>query len=316
MNKEYLDYIEQEIRPWLYEHVNDGYCESRDKRKLHYYEAINPDEKASIVIVHGFCEFFGKYHETAMRFYQAGYSVFFIELRGHGRSEDAYELEDRRVHIENFNDYVEDVHSFIEQIVLPHTLTGKLFLFAHSMGGAVGALFLEKYPEVFRCAVLSSPMLQLDIKNLPEWVLSAMRAYPKVTRKKEDFAPGQGPFTFINEFEHSSCLDPDRYEYQFLQRCQDPAYQTWGGTWGWCSASVTATEKLQKNVDQIRIPVLICQAGKDTMVRNDGQDTFCRHSEFVTLVTYPDSKHEIFNADDDTRTKYYKDVLDFFRVFC
>ena len=26
---------------------------------------------------------------------------------------------------------------------------------------------------------------------------------------------------------------------------------------------------------------------------------------------YPDSKHEIFNADDDTLEKFYSDILDF-----
>lgn len=57
-----------------------------DGTRLRSYAAVNPEEKASIVMIHGFCEFFGKYHETAWRFYQEGYSVFFVELRGHGAS--------------------------------------------------------------------------------------------------------------------------------------------------------------------------------------------------------------------------------------
>ncbi|MBQ6469835.1 MAG: alpha/beta hydrolase, partial [Lachnospiraceae bacterium] len=31
----------------------------------------------------------------------------------------------------------------------------------HSMGGTAGAMFLETYPDVFSCAVLSSPMLKV-----------------------------------------------------------------------------------------------------------------------------------------------------------
>ena len=66
-------------------------------------------------MVHGFCEFFGKYHEVAYRLYQEGYSVFFIELRGHGKSDREFDHEDQRVHIESFDRYAEDVDSFMNK---------------------------------------------------------------------------------------------------------------------------------------------------------------------------------------------------------
>ena len=315
MNKEYLDYIETELRPWLFQSVKDGYFTSYDDLRLHYYEAVHPEEKAAVVMVHGFCEFFGKYHETACRFYQEGYSVFFLELRGHGKSERSHNAEDQRVHVDDFNEYVEDIHTFLQKVVIPHNRTGRLFLFAHSMGGAASALFLEQYRDMFRCAVLSSPMLQLDIKNLPDWILSGLKIYPKLTAKVHEYAPGQGPFSFINEFEHSSCLDPDRYEYQFRLRCQDPSYQTWGATWGWVSSAVAATEQLHRNAGKIRIPILICQAGSDNMVRNLGQNLFRSRCHYVTLLSYPESRHELFNATHEIRAKYYRDVLAFYRAF-
>jgi len=46
-------------------------------------------------MVHGFCEFFGKFHETAYTFYEQGYSVFFVELRGHGYSENHLMMDDQ-----------------------------------------------------------------------------------------------------------------------------------------------------------------------------------------------------------------------------
>lgn len=315
ISKEYLSYIDEELRPWLYHCVQDGYFITHDGLRLHYYEAVHPQEKAAVVMVHGFCEFFGKYHETACRLYQAGFSVFFLELRGHGKSERSHDAEDQRVHVGDFNEYVEDLHSFLQKAVIPHNRTGRLFLFGHSMGGAVSTLFIEKYRDMFRCAVLSSPMMQLDIKNLPGWILNALKLYPKVADKEQEYAPGQGPFTFTNEFDHSSCLDEDRYEYQFTLRCQDPCYQTSGSTWGWVSAAVSATERLQKNASKVSVPVLICQAGADNMVRNDGQNAFRDRCQYVTLLTYPESRHELFNATADIREKYYHDVLTFYRAF-
>lgn len=315
MNKEYLRYIDEELRPWLYSCVNDGYFYSNDGLRIHYYQALHPEEKAAVVMIHGFCEFFGKYHETACRFYQAGYSVFFAEMRGHGKSQRSHDAEDQRVYVKDFNEYTDDVHTFIEKVVIPRSRTGRLFLFAHSMGGAIGSLLLEQQRDSFRCAVLSSPMMQLDIRNLPNWILSALKIYPKVAEKELEYAPGQGAFTFISEFEHSSCLDEDRYEYQFTLRCQDPSYQTWGGTWGWVAAAVEATERLQKNAADVTIPVLICQAGDDTMVRNDGQNAFCSRCPSAVLVSYEGSRHELFNATEEIREKYYRDVLDFYRAF-
>ena len=47
------------------------------------------------------------------------------------------------------------------------------------------------------------------------------------------------------------------------------------------------------------------------MVSNTAEDEFIAKLPQGTKNVYPDSKHEIFNADDDTLEKFYSDVLDF-----
>lgn len=105
--------------------------------------------KKALVFVHGFCEFFGKYHELFYDFYHAGYAVFFYEQRGFGKS--LREVSDKdAVYVGNFAEYVEDLKLFTDEV---SKMMGKkldLMLFAHSMGGCVGALYLEKYPETFK----------------------------------------------------------------------------------------------------------------------------------------------------------------------
>ena len=308
-------YVQNHIDPWLRDHVTDGYLESFDGLSLHYYKAVHPQERGTIVMVHGFCEFFGKYHETACRFWDAGYTVWFLEVRGHGKSARNNYSDDQRVHVDDFGEYVSDLYSFMHSVVMPQTENSRIFLYAHSMGGAAGAMYLEEYPEDFRCAVLSSPMLKMDIASLPDPFVRAINVYSRISDKDNEYAPGQRPFTGENEFEHSSCLDEARYEYQLEQRRNDVSYQTWGGTWGWVSSSFAATETILKNADKVVVPVLICQAGRDNKVKNEGQDAFRRKCSHVTILVYPGSKHEIFNADEATRTAYYKDVLDFFSTF-
>lgn len=316
MHQKYRDYLDQEILPWLDTHVSDGYFRSVDGMKIHYHEAVNPQEKAAIVMIHGFCEFFGKHHENAYRFYQAGYSVFFIELRGHGKSGRVREYDDQRVIVGSFDDYVMDVEAFIDQIVRNRSLTKRLFLFAHSMGGAVGALFLEYFPDVFECAVLSSPMLKVDYAGIPDPAIDALGAVTsRVSSLSLMYAPGQHPWRGEDQFMKSSCMDRDRYEYQFAQRAADPDYQTWGGTVGWAAAAKKADDQIMKYASDVAVPVLICQAGNDAMVDNRGHTDFCNAADMAAVVSFPGAEHELFNADHDTRRAYYRTVLKFYSDF-
>ena len=313
--REYMQYVNAEIRPWLKKYAEDGWFTAPDGLRLHYVRAVHPDEKATIVMIHGFCEFFGKYHETAYRFWQAGYSVYFLELRGYGKSDREMPFEDQRVYVSSFDSYVMDLESFMKKVVLRQEHVRKLMLFSHSMGGAVGALFLEKNPDIFSCAVFSSPMFMVNYGKVPDAAIGAMALTLKVIDLNMHYAPGQKGFTGEYDFAHSSCLSEPRYRYQFEQRCSDKDYQTWGGTTGWVNAAREAVHKLQKDAAKVRTPVLIASAGKDTMVRNEGQTEFCRKAARTVMITYPDSKHELFNGPQETIDKYYQDILVYFDTF-
>ena len=82
------------LKPWRKNHVTAGSFDSFDHTRICYYKAARPDARSVIVMVHGFCEFFGKYHETAFNFWEHGYTVYFIELRGHGGSGRSVEEKD------------------------------------------------------------------------------------------------------------------------------------------------------------------------------------------------------------------------------
>ncbi len=313
--RNYRKYIDTEVRPWLDTCTQDGYFRSHDGLKLHYIKAVHPQEKASIVMVHGFCEFFGKYHETAYRFYQDGYSIYFLELRGYGKSEREIPYEDQRVYVSSFDSYVADLDAFLKKVVLLEPGAEKLMLFSHSMGGAVAAMYLERFPDVFTCAVLSSPMLMVNYGRVPDAAVGAIALGRRVIDIDMRYAPGQKGFAYEYDFEHSSCLSEPRYRYQFEQRCADRDYQTWGGTVGWAGAAWEAVRELQRDAAKVKTPILICQAGKDTMVRAEGQMEFYEKAASVTMVKYPDSKHELFNGPQETIDKYFHDVLLYLDIY-
>lgn len=314
MSPEYKTFVEKELQPFI-QSFQQGDIQSKDGTTLHYYMKLHPREKASLVMIHGFSEFFGKHHENAYRFYEAGYSIFFIELRGHGKSEHTDSYKDSRVHVLDFQEYVEDVYAFMEQIVMYYSKTKRYCLYAHSMGGAVSMLYLEKYPNDFTCAVLSSPMLLMNYGNVPNIAVEVLSAYSKIVNVDEQFGPSQKPFTGIPDFQNSSMLDKDRYEYQFTQRLNNRCYQTWGGTWGWIRAGKEATDKIKRNMKKIKTPILLLQAEKDGLVKIGAQNVFDDKNIHVTLVEYKDSKHEMFNATKQIRNRYYQDIIAYLNAY-
>ena len=45
------------------------------------------------------------------------------------------------------------------------------------------------------------------------------------------------------------------------------------------NASINATKYIKNNINRISIPVLLCQAGEDTLVSNEAQDYFVENTQ-------------------------------------
>ncbi|MCR5099790.1 MAG: lysophospholipase [Butyrivibrio sp.] len=306
---DFLPTMKNENRIWREKNVTDGYFESFDGSKLHYIKTVPNNPKACIVIVHGFCEFFGKYHEFIWYLYQLGFAVYMHEQRGHGYSEGKLPEHDL-VHIDSYKTYVEDLHTFLKKIVNPETTNLKKILFAHSMGGAVSGIFLVKYPDFFSAAVMSSPMFKmLAMKKYNNMQKSLLKFYVRLFRKSKKIGAGQHHFTGIPDYKNSSTRSEVRFNYLYEQRIEDKHYQTAGATFGWAIASIDATKWLSENANKITIPIDIMTAGQDTLVDADGFKEFKENVPQAVFHNYPDSRHEIFNASDSTRKKYYMDLF-------
>lgn len=306
----YQEFMQEKVQPFLETNVKSGQLPSKHKAKVQYYYAIHPNMKGSITIVHGFCEFFAKYHEMFYKFYEQGYSVFFLELRGHGLS--SRDVKDpSAVYVHSYDDYVEDVKNVTDQIVLPLTKGVEHIIFSHSMGGCVTALYLKKYSGHYDKVIFSSPMFMINYRGVKPWQVKSLATLSDVAKLEKKLIPNATHFTGEDEFENSSALDHDRYNYMMDHRRANTAYQTWSATYGWTIASKEATEQIPECAKKIEIPVLLLQAGSDTMVDNKGQDQFASLSKTTTLIKFPHSKHEIFNATDEIREKYYDTIFKF-----
>ncbi len=312
---DFLPAMEGANRAWREESVVSGDLKTRDGLSLRYYYAIPESPKAAVLIIHGFCEFFLKYHELAWYLYRSGFAVFFLEQRGHGYSEGKLPEPDI-VTIDRYETYLSDQREFLDQVVFPKTEGLQKLLFAHSMGGAVGTLFLETYPQYFGAAVLSSPMLRMKAGHYPPPAVALMKVYLKLTGKTRQIAPGQNRFTGVPVFETSSALSKARYDYQFNARLSDPHYQMYGASFAWAAASLAATNHLLKRAALIKVPVTLLTAGNDHLIDPEGYRLFLEKVPQTKRIHYETSRHELFNADDENRRKYFSDLLEALDGYC
>ena len=308
--RDYRVKMKKLVEPLLAKYKKEGDFRSFDGRRIHYHYMIHPQEKAAIVISHGFCEFVGKYYEMMYYFYKLGYSVFFIEHRGHGYSERTT-ANLSKVYVRSFHEYVADMNQFVERIVKKKSTSGKYMLYAHSMGGAIATMYLEKYPKVFSKAVLSAPMLEMRYGDFSAVEVRVLLFISKIFRWRERYIPGHHDFNGIYNYAASSSQSKARYKYIFQMRLSDEHYQTCGSTYSWARAGILATEYMKKHAHEVKTPILLCQAGKDSLVQPGAQRFFANESWRTHISRYPTSKHEIYNSKSRIRKAYYNEIFTF-----
>lgn len=306
--------MEKEVLPYLSSICRAGYVASSAGTGRLYFEAYRPARaRGAVVISHGFTESAEKYKEAIYYFTQAGYQVYLAEHRGHGRSvRDT--SHPNMVHINHFSDYVRDLHTFIRKIVKPAAKGLPLYLYAHSMGGAIGAFYLEAYPHVFQKAVLTAPMLSINIGAIPS---SFARAIGRVMLRHglgESYAPGQHAYTPGEQFRGSCCSCFERYRYHKAVKDASPLFQSSGSSYSWAYQSLNACQSItrKKNCARIKVPVLIFRSLNDDSVRAKGIRLFVGNTPSARLVKVTGSKHEIYNSPACVLEGYYKKIFQFF----
>lgn len=309
--EDFAEKMQSQVLPLLEENIKDGFFENKDKGMLHYRYIINEASDKTLVICHGFCEYALKYSEMIYYFYNMGYSVFILEHRGHGQSVRQVKSMSK-VHVNHFQDYVDDFHLFMEQIVITKMGEKGLYLLAHSMGGAIGALYLEQHPDVFEKCVLSSPMIKMSTAGVSQIEVELILALAKIPFVNKMFVPGQGEYQGIFDFTGSCMKSQARYTLHHSFREQDIHYRTNGASLRWAAEAFNVSKKIIKNANFVKIPVILMQASLDDLVDNHYQDIFADKVDSCQLYVFQGAKHEIFNSLEDNILDYYTRIFDFF----
>ena len=68
----------------------------------------------------------------------------------------------------------------------------------------------------------------------------------------------------------------------------------------------------KKETARIAIPVLLFQAGADTVVKNASQNLFASRVHGCELVEIPGMKHELYMTDSEVLIPYWEKIFAFF----
>ncbi|RII33981.1 alpha/beta hydrolase [Clostridium chromiireducens] len=302
------------VEPYINARMESGYINGDEDVKLYYekYEAENA--KASIVISHGYTESLEKYHEIIYYFLKNGYNVFGIEHRGHGRSGTLGIADKTQIDVKNFDQYVTDFKSFMDEIVIPNKDNKKIFLFAHSMGGAIGTKFLEDYPNYFDAAILNAPMLEVNTGNIPKFLAEIIVDFEVAIGNGGAYVLGKKPYTPVYNKDEIGTTSLNRYEYFHNIVVDNEKLQRGGASYNWTKQAFITTEEIvkEKNASKVEIPVLLFQAGHDTYVKPEGENKFAKAAKDCKIIKVDNSRHEIYFEKDEIQRPYLKEVFEFY----
>ena len=306
----YEEVMKTTVEPYLNAHRETGYFERVKGEPIYYEHYREGSPKGVIVISHGFTESIKKFSEVIYYMLQAGYEVWGVDHRGHGRS---IRLNDNPhvVHAEVFEDYVLDLVYFTDNIVKPATGELPIYLYCHSMGGCIGAWILSKYPNLFDKAVLSSPMLGLTFGKIPVPVVYALASIMGIGERRKNPFGSDGTFNTEPDFENSASSSRTRYDYYFKKSLEDPYLQTCAPSIQWGKEAAKACKYVVSHADRVKIPVMLFQAGADTIVKNSAENTFAERAKNCELINIPDVKHELYMTDSEVLEPYINKVIEF-----
>src|SRR5919201_2654484 len=100
----------------------------------------SPSIKAAVALVHGLAEHHGRYGHVCAALGAAGFDVYAVDLRGHGRS---HGFPGR---VGGLDDWIDDVSALVD-VARRGNGDRPLFLLGHSLGALVSAAFVARNPR-------------------------------------------------------------------------------------------------------------------------------------------------------------------------
>ncbi|HLW57214.1 MAG TPA: alpha/beta fold hydrolase [Bacteriovoracaceae bacterium] len=303
----------EEILPHFHT-LNHDYMINSKGLKVSHYSLTNSSNSKTLVIIPGRTESSMKYAEVIYDLRHSGFDIFIIDHQGQGFS-DRVLRDPHKGYVRHFHHYVDDVAQWMEEVVKPKSEGKELFLFAHSMGGAIAVHYMAKHPEVFKRAVLSAPMLQINTHPYSELVAKLYSKLLITLRKATGYTPGWGPYLPEEDIFENNTNTHSELRFKASRSLLEvyPELIVHAPTVRWTHEALKATEFIHYKADKIKTSLLLFQSGKDQTVKPERQNQFCKRAANCRISYYPNSFHEPLMEVDEIRNQAMKELKDFLK---
>ncbi|HUR52060.1 MAG TPA: lysophospholipase [Mycobacteriales bacterium] len=244
-----------------------------------YWQSWTPDDiKAVVVISHGLAEHSGRYAHVAARLNDAGYAVYALDHRGHGRTDGT------AGNVEGFTHLRRDLDNLLTKARGEHPGL-PVFLLGHSFGGLVALDFLiDRGESGVTGLVLSGPYIDAEAGNAVQRRLAPLLAA---------LAPNAGVATLDATTVSRDPAEVARYvedplNYHGKVRARSGAEM------------LAAAGRVVSGVSRLTLPVLIMHGAADRLAPPGGSKLVAERirSTDKTLTLYDGLFHEIFNEPE------------------
>jgi acylglycerol lipase len=232
------------------------------------------------VIAHGVSEHADRYSHVAARLVGAGYGVYALDHRGHGRSEGKRAVLDRMARA------VADLDTLIGMARAEHPGV-ELFLLGHSMGGAISLEYALEHQERIDGLVLSAPAAALEAASPLQ--LAAGRVLSAVAPSLGVFAVDSSTISRDPEVVRAYDEDPMVFHGKLPART--------------VSELAGAIKAFPDRTPSLELPLLVMVGTADRLVPPDAARMVHERASSADkrLIEYDGLYHEILNEPEQDR---------------
>ena len=240
--------------------------------------------RSAIVLVHGYAEHSSRYAHIASYLIDHGHAVYTYDHRGHGRSEG------KRAYVESFDAYLEDLDIFLQRICTRYSDL-PVFLFGHSMGGTICALYCIERHMNLAGLILSSPALRIH-GAAPFLLIKILYALGYLLPSLPTIKLDRSNLSHDDEVVAKACRDLLNFHGRMPARTG--------------SEILHAIHRIQVGMDRLSLPFLVFHGTADRLTDVSGscQLYHTATSEDKTLGLYEGFYHETFNEPQKSQVLY------------
>jgi lysophospholipase len=276
-------------------------------------------KNGTIVLTNGYGESIDLYYETIKKFQKRGYEIWAMDWTGMGKSDRDNKKNPLIVKSDGISRHVDDLDHFVKNIV-KYEEYKPLIISAHSLGGHVGLLYIQKHKDVFDGAILSAPMFDVYQLGLPKIFRPAIKMMFNIASSiglKDIPVPGGEKLENeiskktrnITELGNTSLTLREEWR-RIMGRDQEINRPTFG----WIASAFKSCDKIldEEFIKSIKTPVLIGSAGFENLVNNKAHEYVARTmGSKARLVKMESAKHNLWHADQDNHVEWWKNVSKF-----